>query len=585
MSVYISEEIIEKIGERANIVDIISEYVPLKKTGRNYKALCPFHEERTPSFIVSPEKQLFHCFGCGVGGNVFSFIMKWEKVSFSEAVRILGEKMGISIATSPDEEEEGVSRRELYQINETVLSFFQKSLQKSRVVQDYLEKRGIKEDTLNLFRIGYAPSSADFIEFCKEKGLSFENLERLKLLLPSQKREGYYAYFRERVIFPIFTPEGKVCGFGGRVLDNHSLPKYLNSSQSSLFDKGRNLYGLNFTKRFIEKERSAILVEGYTDLIFLYQAGIRNVVASLGTSLTPSQVRLLKRYTDRIFIAYDQDKAGVEATLRGIDLLLEADLEIKIIDLPEGMDPAEVIEKKGKDFFRERVKEAKEYFDWRIELEIRRRSSLDTQNKIEIVNNLFATLSKVKSLIRVKELIGEMSRWLNLNESLLEVEFEKFKEKERISIAPEFFKKEEARIEREKMLLHLMLKDEEILRMVEEKWGTENFLNSSYRKIAEEASFLMKEKEFSISGLINRLKDERLSSIISSFYLKDAFFESAERKELALDIIKSLERSKRKRKIEELREQIAKSEAVGEEEKTNKLLTELIFLKKQNLLR
>lgn len=582
MSTYISDGIIEKISEHADIVEVISEYIPLKKAGKNYKALCPFHEERTPSFVVSPEKQLFHCFGCGAGGNVFSFIMKWEKVSFPEAVKMLGEKVGISVDTSSGEENGGISRREFYQINETALYFFKKCLKENKRARDYLKIRGIEEGVQSFFKIGYAPLSGDFIEFCKEEKFPFENLEKIGLLLPSQKGKGYYAYFRERIIFPIFTPEGKVCGFGGRVLDDHHLPKYLNSPQSSVFDKGRNLYGLNFAKEFIKKEESVILVEGYTDLIFLYQAGIRNVVASLGTSLTPPQVRLIKRWANKVFITYDQDKAGISATLRGIDLLLEADLEIKIVDLPEGMDPAEVIKRKGKDFFIEKLREAKEYFDWRMNLEVSRRPSLSIKDKIEIVNSLFDTLIKVKSLIKIKELISEMARWLNLNESLLETEFEKFKGKEKVTIPLEFLKKEEAHTETEKMLLQLMLNDKEILKMVKEKWNIENFVNSSYRKIAQEAIFLAEKKELSISKLINCLKDEKLSSVVSSLYLEDIPLENNVREQAVLDYIKFLQKKKDGMEKEEALRKAVESEKCGDEESAKKWWRKYASLVREN---
>jgi len=301
MAGYISDEIINKISEQTDIVEVISEYLPLKKAGKNYKALCPFHEERTPSFIVSPEKQLFHCFGCGVGGNVFTFLMKWEKISFPEAVRMLGEKLGIPI--SVEEEKGEVSKEEFYQINESVANFFQGELRKNKVAQDYLKRRGFSEKTLDTWKVGYAPASRVFLSFCKKKGISLERLRDLGLL--SLGKEDWYAYFRERIVFPIFTPQGRICGFGGRVLDSSS-PKYLNSPQSPVFDKGRVLYGLNFSKEAIGKEKAVVLVEGYTDAITLYQGGIRNVVASLGTSLTVSQARLIKRYADEVFIAYDQ---------------------------------------------------------------------------------------------------------------------------------------------------------------------------------------------------------------------------------------------------------------------------------------
>jgi len=280
---------------------------------------------------------------------------------------------------------------------------------------------------MNLW-LGYAPASRVFLSFCKKKGISLERLRDLGLL--SLGKEDWYAYFRERIIFPIFTPQGRICGFGGRVLDSSS-PKYLNSPQSPVFDKGRVLYGLNFSKEAIGKEKAVVLVEGYTDAITLYQGGIRNVVASLGTSLTASQARLIKRYADEVFIAYDQDKAGIAATLRGIDLLLEADLKVRIISLPRGMDPAEFLDKKGAKLFVKEKDKAISYFDYRVNLEIGQSSFLEPEDKLRVVNALFPTLSRVKNLIKLQELIKKLAHRLNIDESLLGMEFEKFKRRQR----------------------------------------------------------------------------------------------------------------------------------------------------------
>ena len=241
MAGFIPSNIIDRIVEESDIVEIIGSYISLKKSGKNYQALCPFHQERTPSFVVSPEKQLFHCFGCGVGGNVFTFLMKWEKVSFPEAVKIIGGKIGISVPTL---NKSGGYKEDLYRINALVADFFHQKLKENRFALNYLLKRGFKESIIDTFYLGYAPSSQDFLNFCYSKKIPQEKLKELGLISPSRDKDGYYAYFRSRIIFPVFTPAGKICGFGARVLDE-SLPKYLNSSQSPLFDKGENLFILN----------------------------------------------------------------------------------------------------------------------------------------------------------------------------------------------------------------------------------------------------------------------------------------------------------------------------------------------------
>jgi len=580
MADYISEELINRISEEADIVEVIGEYLPLKKAGKNYKALCPFHEERTPSFVVSPEKQLFHCFGCGVGGNVFTFLMRWEKISFPEAVRMLAEKMGIPIPAQGNRKE-SLWKEELYGLNEEIVLYFQQNLWKNKVARGYLKDRGFDEETLNVFRVGYAPSSEEFLKFCRKKGFSFERLRDLGLILPSKRGKGYYAYFRDRIIFPVFTPQGKVCGFGGRVLDS-SLPKYLNSTQSPIFDKGKILYGLNFNKEEIRRKGEAILVEGYTDVLALYQAGIRNAVASLGTSLTHSQTRLIRRYADAIFIAYDQDRAGVAATLRGIDLLLEVDLKVRIISLPEGADPADLLTEEKKELFIKKKDEALPYFDWRLNLEIPQGRTLEAEDKIRVIKALFPTLSKIKNEIKLRELIRKLAYRLDLDESLVGMELESFKKKVKFSLS-ELPKTGNEQEKMEEMLLRLMLSDTEIAKMVKERWSEDYFNNPSYKAVAQRVISLVEKGEMSFSALINQLREENLSSLVSSFSLSEDFFKGSDKKRIVLDIIEALYRNRGQRKIEELRRKIKEEEEEGKEEKVREYLNELIRLKKQIL--
>lgn len=577
MSSFISEELIERVSNHFDIVDIISQYIPLKKAGRNYKALCPFHEEKTPSFVVSPEKQLFHCFGCGVGGNLFTFLMKWEKITFPEAVKMIAEKVGISIPTLDMEKKKGVRREEFYHTNELVARLFQEILEKNREIQDYLSKRGFTQKVIREFGLGYAPVSGDFLKLARQKEISLENLKQSNLVVTSQGKEGCYAWFRSRLIFPIFNAEERICGFAGRVLDN-SLPKYVNSPQSLIFDKGKILYGLNFSKEAIRKKEEMILVEGYVDVIALHQAGIENVVASMGTSLTPSQVRLIKRYSDRVFIAYDQDKAGIAATLRSFDLLMNADLQVEIVSMPQGMDPEELVRKEGIDSFLERKKRAIPYFDYRLDMAISDRSSLARRDKGDIVAILFSILEKTK-LERRQEMIRRLSQRLDLDEESLRAELSKLRGKERGFFSQrEFLEIEDKQLSTEKALLQLMLKEKAIIKMVKESECIDNFIDSSHRKIAEEIIASLEEGEISSSRLINRLGEEKFSSLISSFSLSGELSQKEDKEQVAIDFINYLQKNKKQRRFSEVRKKIKESEEEGEGKEIDKWLYETIEL-------
>lgn len=575
MPSFISQELIERVSNHFDIVDIISQYIPLKKVGRNYKALCPFHEEKTPSFVVSAEKQLFHCFGCGVGGNLFTFLIKWEKITFPEAVKMVAEKVGISIPTLNTEKKKGVRREEFYHTNELVARLFQEILEKNRAIQDYLRKRGFTQKVIREFGLGYAPLSGDFLKLARQKEISLKNLKQSNLVVASQGKEGWYAWFRSRLIFPIFNAEERICGFAGRVLDN-SLPKYVNSSQSLIFDKGKILYGLNFSKEAIRKEEEMILVEGYTDVIALHQAGIENVVASMGTSLTPSQARLIKRYSDRVFIAFDQDKAGIAATLRSFDLLMNADLQVDIVNMPQGMDPEELVRKEGIDFFLERKKRAISYFDYRLDMAISDRSSLARRDKGDIVAILFSILEKTK-LERRQEMIRRLSQRLDLDEESLRAELSKLRGKEKGFFSRrEFLEIEDKQMSTEKALLRLMLNEKAIIRMVKESECIDNFIDSSHRKIAEEIIASLEEGEISSSRLINRLGEEKFSSLISSFSLSEELSRKEDKEQVAIDFINYLQKNKEKRRFSEVRKKIKESEEEGE--RLDKWLYETIEL-------
>jgi DNA primase len=345
----IPDEIIEEIREQADIVEVLSDHLTLKKAGRNYKGLCPFHQEKTPSFMVSPEKQLFHCFGCGIGGNVFTFLMKYEQISFAEAARSLAQRYGVRIPEGKTSVED--QRRErLLNINALALDFYVNLLREDKGgknARDYLTQRGIERGVWEDYRIGYAPPRWDaLVTHFKKKGLNAKEVEALGLIIP--KKGGWYDRFRDRIIFPIFDLRDRVIGFGGRVLDETKEPKYLNSPDSFLYKKGANFYGINVARKYIRKEDEKVfIVEGYFDLLSMAQQGIKNVVATLGTALTPEQVRFARRFGKEFFLLFDPDEAGKKAALRGLNLFVQEDIFPMVIPLPDGLDPDSYFQQGG----------------------------------------------------------------------------------------------------------------------------------------------------------------------------------------------------------------------------------------------
>jgi len=343
----IKPEVIERIRQETDIVELIGAYLPLKKVGRNYRGLCPFHSERSPSFYVSPERQSYHCFGCGAGGTAISFIMQYEKLDFPDAVRFLARRLGIRV----EEETKSGRNQLLYEACERAARFFEQMLVKSEQAQNYLKKRGLSQETVKRFRLGFAPGGNTLRGTMGRLGLNEEALVAAGLLIKTEN--GLVDYFRERIMFPIFSLSGKVVGFGGRVLETGE-PKYLNSPDTRIFRKGEILYGIFQAKAYI-REKLPILVEGNFDLLSLVDKGINNCIASLGTALTQEQALLLRRYNHRVVLCYDGDEAGQKACRRSLVTLLGAGIDPQIVVLPPGDDPDSYVRKVGKDGFLDRL--------------------------------------------------------------------------------------------------------------------------------------------------------------------------------------------------------------------------------------
>jgi DNA primase len=424
----ISEHKIEEVRNSVNIVDIISEFIQLRKRGRNYLGLCPFHKEKTPSFTVSEDKQIYHCFGCNNGGNVFKFLMEYKSISFVEAVQELAERMGISLDFEEALSEKQSEQEILYDINAEVVRFYLNNLLgelEGEYARSYFENRKIKIQTIRAFGLGFALNSRDsLLNFLISKKIDLDRALHLGLIGKSDNGK-LYDKLSGRIIFPIFSPNGRVVAFAGRTLvDKPDFAKYINSPESSIYLKGRVLYGLSHSKDEIRRSNKVIIVEGYMDLISLYQNGIKNVVAVSGTALTDEQALILSRYTKNVVLLFDADTAGINASLRSIEILLKRDFDIKISTLPAGEDPDTFVNKFGMEEFKEVIKRAHNFLEFQTEYYEKQGAFNDPQKTTETIRALIKPVSLIEDELKRHVLIKNISKKFNLREKLLEKELE-----------------------------------------------------------------------------------------------------------------------------------------------------------------
>ena len=415
----IPESSIEEVRSLTDIVDVVGEYVPLKRRSSNFVGLCPFHSEKTPSFNVNPRLGIFKCFGCGEGGDVFSFVSRMESLSFPESVRVLAEKAGVVL---PEEESVGEDASEseaIYHALRFAARFFHDALLKedsASVARDYLKNRGFSSDSIQKFGVGYAPDSWDaFLGSGTSNHISEDVLEGAGLIIPRKDRSGFYDRYRHRLIFPIFSHVGKVIGFGGRVLRSEDEPKYINSPETKVYNKSRVLYGLYQGKNAIRGKREAVLVEGYTDVVSLHQAGVEHVVASSGTALTKDQIGMLKRYADVIVLLYDADSAGLRAALRGIDLILEEGLIPYAVQLPKGEDPDSFVQQHGGPAFEEFLRDNRQNFIEFVLQGARTAGKADTPEGMAAVQRtILQSIARIKDPLNREAYLRSASKSLDL---------------------------------------------------------------------------------------------------------------------------------------------------------------------------
>ncbi|HEX7721348.1 MAG TPA: DNA primase [Pyrinomonadaceae bacterium] len=399
---------IDDLKRQADIVRIVQDYVSLKKTGANWVACCPFHKETKPSFSVNPSKEIFYCFGCQKGGSVFNFVMEIERATFPEAIKIVAEKSGVPLPKMVDDGRFEARQREsdqVIELNQWALAWWQDQLQSkaARSVREYLKQRGITEESSQTFKLGFAPDSWEALStHLRQKGATQEQLEKSGLVVKKDEG-GSYDRFRGRLMFPVFDAQGKPIACGGRILEPEGEPKYLNSPETSAYVKGRNLYGLHLTRDEIRRAGFAILVEGYLDLIVPYQFGVRNVVASLGTALTPEQVKLVGRFAHKVVVNYDGDRAGVQAAKRAIETILAEDIEVKVLVLPDNADPDEFIRNNGVSEYQRRRGEAQPHIQFVIDQAVRDRNLHNPADKAAAVEETLPFVRAVHNRIQKRE--------------------------------------------------------------------------------------------------------------------------------------------------------------------------------------
>jgi len=596
---YIPDEIVEQIRASSDIVEIVSDYVRLKKQGRNYVGLCPFHNEKTPSFMVSQEKQIYRCFGCGEGGNIFSFLMKRGNLSFPEAVAVLAERSGISIPEEDDPERDARAKKteQAYKLNELVKDFYQYVLKNhdiARGARSYLEQRGVTPETADKFQIGFAPPSWDSqINFLKKKGYSVEILEQMGFILAKTKgAPGYYDRFRNRIMFPVWNIQGKVVGFGGRVLDD-SLPKYLNSPETPLFNKGHLLYGINKALESIRRLDQVIIVEGYMDVISCHQAGIENVVASLGTAFTPEQGKLLLRYTRQVVFAYDADTAGVNAAMRGWQVLDDIGCRVRVVSIPEGKDPDDYIRNHGPEQFLLLVNErALSLSDYKTDRALEKYDIYTLEGKFKIASEVIPSIINLSNEIEKDEAIMKLAKRLHLSPDAIRAEVEKNARKSRNSwgkrhkitglrdnktnfAQPAKSQKEEkdARSKAEETLLIMILEDKSVFSKIKGEVGVHFSSNQEYLNIINLlAEMIENGLDYQPAALFDRMPDEASAGVLSELMAKET---PADNKvKIIQDCLKTIREDEIRKKREDLLRQMEEADRNRDQDLRNQLLLE-----------
>ncbi len=585
----------DDVKNQADIVRVVSDYVSLKKRGSNYVACCPFHSEKTPSFSVHQGKGLYKCFGCGAGGGVFDFVMRIEGCGYQESVRMVAEKTGIPIPAV--NETEDLKRAEqnrdvVLRLNELAATFFEHHLREESSGQrarEYVESRGISDETRQQFRLGYAPDSWDaLITHLRDNGATTTDLE-LSGLVVMKEQGGFYDRFRGRVIFPIVDSQGRVIAFGGRVMDAGE-PKYLNSPETPVYTKGRNLYGLSFSKNEIRQRGFAVLVEGYLDCIIPFQAGVRNIVASLGTALTDHQVRLLRRYMDKpqIIVNFDSDSAGQAATMRSIEMLLAEGFKINILQMPTGKDPDEFVRTRGAEAFMALFKTTQPYIEYVIEKSISEVDITRPVGKLEAVNKILPHLARMPDKVVRADYAEQVANRLKVDSRVIREEMKRVAINRQQTLDSSRVRAAEEVTQAEKQLLELMLADADVRRAM-----VASLQDDDYAELATAAIFAaiikleLQGGEVEFNRLSELIDKEEEREILPMLMMSDLSWTGSTEFEIymkkATEAISSLRRRRFERRLEMIQMEITQAEREQNAERVLQLYQEKTEIKRRKL--
>ena len=575
-----SEELIEEIRSSNDIVDVISKYVTLKRSGRNFFGLCPFHKEKSPSFAVSPDKQIFHCFGCGTGGNVIHFISKIEGLDFKDTLELLANRVNIELPTLDNLEDDKTARlkSKVYEINKIAAEFYHENLYKptSKTAQEYIKKRKLDNRTLKAFLIGYAGNFNELYLLLKQKGYTEEEMLASSLVKRTENG-GYMDSFRKRLMFPIQDVRERVIAFGGRVLDD-SKPKYINSPENIVYSKGRNLFGLNVAKKHDTKK--IVIVEGYMDAISLYQRGITNVVASLGTAMTEAQGRLLRRYSEQVILGYDADGAGQAAILRGMEILQNLGCDIRVLQIEGAKDPDEYVLKYGPERFQKCVDNAISLVEFKVKVLLKELNIENTNDKIKFLNEIAKILAKVTNQMEREIYVDKIAKEYKISKEAIYAEVNKLMykdnqgskklEKKVVTMVPKEEKENsvsEAVLKRENLVIYLLINEyskcyEKIKKLITLDYIQDDTNKQILKKMYEE----FEKGNSNTSQLLDWFQDEKIISHITEIMAGD--FEITDVNKAIDDLICIYEKEKLiSRRNEILKKLESVSEAGSEEVK------------------
>ena len=584
---------IDDLKRQADIVRVVQDYVQLKKKGANWMACCPFHKEKTPSFSVSPAKEIFYCFGCHKGGTVFNFVMEIERVSFPEAIKLVAEKSGVPLPKLIDDSRFEARRQEsdqVIELNKWALEWWEQQLESSaegRLARDYLERREITDETRKTFRLGYALDSWDALSiYLRQKGATQEQIEKSGLVVKKEEG-GSYDRFRGRLIFPVFDFQGRPIAFGGRTLKDESA-KYINSPETAAYVKGRNLFGLNLTRDEIRRNGFAILVEGFLDLIVPYQFGIKNGVASLGTALTNDQVKLLGRFASKVVVNYDGDPAGVQAAKKAIEILLAEDIEVKVLVLPDNSDPDEFVRKFGAQEYQRQRGEAQPHIQFVINQAVRDRKLSNPADKEAAIDEVLPYIRAVTSRLQKREYFDIAMDSLRIGDATVKRELWQSIRSNHGTRVPVVRRTQLKPTVAERQLLELVLSDQDFRREVFSRLETEDYEGLATAPIFRALIAADRDNEVcDYDYLANALAEEPIAELLPGLLISE--FEEADEQARRLNAERCMEALKLMtvdRRLSELTSEMGAAERNGETALRDQLAIEHLDLtrRRSNLL-